>query len=147
MGGRQWPISETTLWDGRTVFCRGTWEGLAVFAWRGRPCAAPRGLLTRRQLRAKGLRPGGQDPVALLMFRHIKPFRRVELCELFREDLAVPVRPMTPAKEKALEAANRARRFCHTHQGHVDHVVRGPKKQCAACFSADDATDYGQEAA
>ncbi|WP_186763004.1 RRQRL motif-containing zinc-binding protein [Lentzea tibetensis] len=147
MSGRQWPITSTTLWDGRTVFCRGTWEGLPVFGWRGRPCAAPRGLLTRRQLRAKGLRPGGQDPVALLLFWHRQPYRRQELCSLYREELAVPVRPMTPAKEVALAAALRARQFCQTHQGYVDHCVRGAKKQCAACFDADEMTDYQGRAA
>lgn len=129
-------------WNGQAVICRGVADGLPVFGFG----AVPPGLCTWRQLRAKGLRPDGADPVALLGFRHRKPFRRAELCDLFREDIAVPVRPMTPARWAAHEAAMRARRFCRTHQGHVDHCVRGPLKQCSTCF-ADDTTDSERSAA
>ncbi|WP_405464844.1 hypothetical protein OG333_27740 [Streptomyces anulatus] len=57
-----------------------------VYRWH----LAPDGLATRRQLRALGLRPGGQDVVAELH------------------------RPMTPARADALAAAMRARRTCPT---------------------------------
>jgi hypothetical protein len=139
MGGRQRPITETTLpWNGQTVFCRGTWDGLPVFGFRGRPGAVPAGLLTRRQLRAKGLRPGGQDPVALLVFRHAKPYRRQELCELFREELAVPVRAMTPAKWAAVEAAMQARRTCPQCQQDVGYCVPKSYGKCWNCFEDNE---------
>lgn len=136
-------------WNGQSVFCRGFADGLPVFGFRGRPGAVPAGLCTRRQLRAKGLRPESPYPVALLWFRHVKPYRRSELCELFREETAVPVRAMTPAMWKAHDAAMRARRFCQDpgHLTEVDHVVRGPRKQCLPCFFADTTDDYEGRAA
>lgn len=68
---------------------------------------APDGLATRRQLRAAGLRPGGQDPVAEIRWR-----RGRRVAYLYRIDRARPVRPMTPARARALAAAMRARRTC-----------------------------------
>ena len=47
---------------------------------------APDGLVTRRQLRAKGLRPNGYDPVAQILWRHRKQIRTAHL---YRRDLAV----------------------------------------------------------
>ena len=52
--------------------------GLPTYPWR----FAPDGLLTLRQLRAKGLRPGGQAVVAQILWRHHKQ-RRVAY--LYRE--------------------------------------------------------------
>ncbi|MFD7811130.1 RRQRL motif-containing zinc-binding protein, partial [Streptomyces cellulosae] len=68
---------------------------LPVFRWR----LAPDGYATRRQLRAQGLRPGGQDVAAQLE----RPRRRRGplVAYLYRVDLAVPVRPMTPARRAA----------------------------------------------
>src|SRR5690606_40480550 len=79
---------------------------LPVFRWR----LAPDGYATRRQLRAQGLRPGGQDVAAQLE----RPRRRRGplVAYLYRVDLAVPVRPMTPARRAALAKANAARRLC-----------------------------------
>ena len=69
---------------------------LPVYTWR----LAPDGLATRRQLRAAGLRPGGQDVAAQVE----RPrYRRGPLVAfLYRIELARPVRPMTPAKAAAL---------------------------------------------
>lgn len=77
-----------------------------VYRWR----LAPEGLATYRQLRAMGLRPGGQ-PVAAQIER---PRRRRGplVAYLYRIDLAKPVRPMTPAKRAALARANAAQRRC-----------------------------------
>ncbi|MFE1547379.1 RRQRL motif-containing zinc-binding protein [Streptomyces sp. NPDC058718] len=79
---------------------------LPVYRWR----LAPEGLATFRQLRALGLRPGGQDVAAQLE----RPRRRRAplIAFLYRVDLALPVRPMTPARWAALERANAARRVC-----------------------------------
>ncbi|MFF6776347.1 RRQRL motif-containing zinc-binding protein [Streptomyces sp. NPDC012637] len=81
-------------------------SGIPVYPWR----LAPEGLATFRQLRARGLRPGGQDVVAQLE----RPCRSRGplVAYLYRIDLAKPVRPMTPAKRAALERANAARRVC-----------------------------------
>ncbi|WP_053677476.1 RRQRL motif-containing zinc-binding protein [Streptomyces sp. XY66] len=85
--------------------------GLPVYPWR----LAPDGLATRRQLRAAGLRPGGQDVVAQVE----RPRRRRGplVAFLYRLDLALPVRPMTPARWAALERANGARRVCPVSLG------------------------------
>ncbi|HEY5019106.1 MAG TPA: RRQRL motif-containing zinc-binding protein, partial [Streptosporangiaceae bacterium] len=57
--------------------------GLPTYPFR----FAPAGLLTARQLRARGLRPGGQDVAAQILWRHRRT-RRVAY--LYRADLALP---------------------------------------------------------
>ncbi|MEU9631478.1 RRQRL motif-containing zinc-binding protein [Streptomyces luteogriseus] len=76
---------------------------VSEFRWK----RAPRGLATRRQLRAMRLRPGGQEPVARITCRHGQRF-----AYLYRVDLAKPIRPMTLAKELALDKAMAARQTC-----------------------------------
>lgn len=75
---------------------------------------APAGLATRYQLRNLGLRPGGQDPAAQLMWRSRAGGSRdgVRIAWLYYTHLARPVRPMTPAKERALARAMLARCTC-----------------------------------
>ncbi|SCG63252.1 RRQRL motif-containing zinc-binding protein [Micromonospora coxensis] len=68
---------------------------------------APDGLATRRQLRAAGLRPGGHDPVAQILWRRGK-----RVAYLYRLDLAAPKRTATPAQREAIAKALRARRTC-----------------------------------
>ncbi|MEV0810417.1 RRQRL motif-containing zinc-binding protein [Micromonospora sp. NPDC050200] len=70
---------------------------------------APDGLATRRQLRAAGLRPGGHDPVAQILWRRGK-----RIAYLYRLDLAAPKRTATPAQREAIAKALRARRTCRT---------------------------------
>ncbi|WP_328466736.1 hypothetical protein OHA21_47080 [Actinoplanes sp. NBC_00393] len=79
--------------------------GFPTFPFR----LAPDGLATLRQLRAEGLRPNGQDPVAQILWRHRKQ-RRVAF--LYRRDLAAPKRTATPAQRRALAKALLARRTC-----------------------------------
>ncbi|MDT3396148.1 RRQRL motif-containing zinc-binding protein [Streptomyces sp. B1866] len=86
----------------------GTRFGTPTYPWR----LAPPGLLTRRQLRAMGLRPGGQRVAAQVMWRSRRYGAGVRVAYLYRRDLARPVRPMTPAKWRALARANAARRTC-----------------------------------
>lgn len=76
-------------------------------ALRGSGPRPQTGLATRRQLRAMGLRPGGHEPVARLVWR-----RGGRWAWLYRIDLAKPVRPMTLAKELALDKAMAARQTC-----------------------------------
>ncbi|MBA0054027.1 hypothetical protein E0L36_25200 [Streptomyces sp. AJS327] len=80
---------------------------MPVYRWR----LAPDGLATRRQLRAAGLRPGGQDPVAVLE-RPRRGGRPPLVAYLYRVDRALPVRPMTPGRWRAVGAAVAARRVC-----------------------------------
>ncbi|MEY9488999.1 hypothetical protein RKD26_004793 [Streptomyces calvus] len=105
---------------------------LPVYRWR----LAPDGLATRRQLRAQGLRPGGQDVVAQLE----RPRRRRGLlvAYLYRVDLAVPVRPMTPAKWAALAKANAARRTCSECGRDAGYVIPSSLGMCATCAYPDE---------
>ncbi|GAB2974157.1 hypothetical protein GCM10023080_043170 [Streptomyces pseudoechinosporeus] len=106
----------------------GARHGIPTFPWR----CAPDGYATRRQLRARGLRPGGQ-PVAAQILR--PRYRRGPLVAyLYRLDQAKPVRPMTPAKRAALAKANTARRTCpqcRTDAGYVIPVSLGVCVPCA----------------
>lgn len=142
MGSRTRPISEVVLpWNGQSAFCRGREGGLIVFAWRGRPGAVPPGLATRRQLRAIGLRPNGQGAQALLWFRHRRPYRREELCDLFRVDLAAPVRPLTAARIFALDKAMAARRWCPQCEQDVGYCVPTSYGRCWTCFEANECVE------
>ncbi|MEU4124284.1 RRQRL motif-containing zinc-binding protein [Streptomyces virginiae] len=100
---------------------------LPVYPWR----LAPDGLATRRQLRAAGLRPGGQDVVAQLE----RPRRRrTPLTEfLYRADRAKPVRPMPPAKTAALDRANTARRTCPACRADAGYVIPVSLGMCVPC--------------
>ncbi|MFI8188329.1 RRQRL motif-containing zinc-binding protein [Streptomyces sp. NPDC085946] len=100
---------------------------LPTYRWH----LAPDGYATRRQLRARGLRPGGQDVAAQLE----RPRRRRPplVAYLYRVDLAKPVRPMTPARWTALAAANRARRTCPTCQRDAGYVIPASLGTCVTC--------------
>ncbi|MBR8643745.1 hypothetical protein KEF29_41230 [Streptomyces tuirus] len=82
--------------------------GVPTFPWR----FAPDGYATRRQLRARGLRPGGQPVAAQVMRRHRGRKAGVQVAYLYRIDLAKPVRPMTSRRCGALALAMLARRTC-----------------------------------
>jgi hypothetical protein len=70
---------------------------------------AAAGLATRRQLRALGLRPGGQSPVAEIRWWHGRSHR---VAYLYRVDRALPKRTASAAQLVALERAMTARRTC-----------------------------------
>ncbi|MFG2130665.1 RRQRL motif-containing zinc-binding protein [Streptomyces sp. NPDC048751] len=109
---------------------------LPVYPWR----LAPDGLATRRQLRASGLRPGGQDVAAQVE----RPRRRRGplVAYLYRIDAAKPVRPMTPAKWAALAKANQARRTCPQCRTDAGYVIPAALGTCVPCAYPD-----GQRAA
>ncbi|WP_405871222.1 RRQRL motif-containing zinc-binding protein [Streptomyces sp. NBC_00005] len=100
---------------------------LPVYRWR----LAPDGLATRRQLRALGLRPGGQDVAAELQ----RPRRRQGplIAYLYRIDAAKPVRPMTPGRWAALARANRARRICPACRRDAGYVIPTLLGACVPC--------------
>ncbi|WGK47910.1 RRQRL motif-containing zinc-binding protein [Streptomyces sp. B146] len=98
-----------------------------VYRWR----LAPDGLATVRQLRALGLRPGGQDVAAQLE----RPRRRRDplVAYLYRVEQAKPVRPMTPAKRAALAKANAARRVCPKCRRDAGYVIPPSLGMCTPC--------------
>lgn len=110
----------------------GSQFGIPTYPWR----YAPKGLTTRRQLRARGLRPGGQQIAAQVL----RPrYRRGPLTAyLYRVDRAKPVRPMTPARWAALAKANLARRTCPTCRTDAGYVIPTSLGMCVPCAYPDD---------
>lgn len=103
-----------------------------VYRWR----LAPDGLATRRQLRARGLRPGGQDVAAQVE----RPRRRRGplVAYLYSIEQAKPVRPMTPAKWAALAKANAARRTCPACRRDAGYVIPPTLGTCVTCAYPDE---------
>lgn len=99
--------------------------GLPTYPWRMAP--ADEGLATRRQLRALGLRIGGQPVAAQVLCRNGQ-----RCAYLYRIALAKPVRPMTLAKEWALDRAMGARSTCPVCGIRFDHCL--PLKTLGSCF-------------
>ncbi|WP_236793252.1 RRQRL motif-containing zinc-binding protein [Amycolatopsis sp. GM8] len=100
-----------------------------MFGWG----EAPSTLLTRTQLREAGLRPGGADPVALLVFRHFKPYAHETVTELFSVHRAKERRVPSPAQRAAIAAALRARRTCRTCRVDVGYYVPTSTGECWSC--------------
>ncbi|MFJ9419797.1 RRQRL motif-containing zinc-binding protein [Streptomyces sp. NPDC101227] len=101
--------------------------GLPTYPWK----LAPDGYATRRQLRARGLRPGGQDVAAQLL----RPRRRREplTAHLYRIDQAKPVRPMTAGKRAALAKALAARRVCPACRTDAGYCIPRSLGMCVPC--------------
>lgn len=137
------PLVAVTLWDDRVVWCRGHRDGLPVFVYG----QAPRGLVTRRQLRARGLCPGGQEPVAVLRFAHRRPGRRMEWAALYRLDLARRSRPASPAQLVALGRAMTARRTCSECGQVKTYCVPTSTGRCWSCELPDLENPAGAGAA
>ncbi|MYW01113.1 RRQRL motif-containing zinc-binding protein [Streptomyces sp. SID3343] len=106
--------------------------GTPTYPWR----SAPDGLMTRRQLRAEGLRPGGQDPAAQLMWQ--SRARGLRVAYLYRVDRARTVRPMTPGRHRALAAAMTARRTCPTCRADAGYVIPTSLGCCVACAHPEE---------
>lgn len=104
---------------------------LPVYRWR----LAPDGLATRGQLRAMGLRPGGQEVAAELQRPRSK--RGPLIAYLYLIDLAKPVRPMTPARWAALAKANRARRICPECRRDAGYVISTSLGACTPCADSN----------
>ncbi|GGQ12793.1 hypothetical protein GCM10010249_34300 [Streptomyces roseolilacinus] len=107
---------------------------LPIYRWR----LAPDGLATRRQLRAQGLRPGGQPVVAQVE----RPRRRRGplVAYLYRVDLALPVRPMTPGRTAALQRAMAARRTCPVCRRDAGYCIPRSLGMCVPCAYPDQQT-------
>ena len=104
--------------------------GLPTFMWQ----CAPAGLATLRQLRAHGLRPGGQDIAAQVLWRGIGGTRVAYLYEVAQ---AKPKRTATPAQRAAIAAALKARRWCPTCKRHQPYYVSTTYRCCWTCAGLD----------
>ncbi|MEU8833498.1 RRQRL motif-containing zinc-binding protein [Streptomyces sp900116325] len=100
---------------------------LPVYRWR----LAPDGYATRRQLRALGLRPAGQDVAAEL--RRPRKRRGPLVAYLYRIDRAKPIRPMTPAKWAALAKANVAQQVCPNCRRDAEYRIPRSLGMCVTC--------------
>ena len=102
----------------------GSRYGLPTYPYRW----APRELLTARQLRALGLRPGGQQPTAQIIWRRGK-----RVAYLYNTDLALPKRTATPAQLTAIAAALRARRTCRSCGQEKPYCIPRSRGECNDC--------------
>ncbi|MFI9603051.1 RRQRL motif-containing zinc-binding protein [Streptomyces sp. NPDC052043] len=107
-------------------------SSIPVYRWR----LAPDGLATRRQLRAQGLRPGGQDVVAQV--ERLRRRRGPLVAYLYSIEHAKPVRPMTPAKWAALAKANAARRSCPECLRDAGYVIPASLGVCGPCAYSEE---------
>ncbi|WP_235966459.1 RRQRL motif-containing zinc-binding protein [Herbidospora solisilvae] len=108
----------------------GSRYGIPTFPWR----MAPPHLLTRRQLTARGLRPGGQGVQAQIKWRsrrHGAPGVRVAY--LYDVRFALPKRTATPAQLVALSKALAARRTCPECMTDVGYVLPRHLGICLDC--------------
>ncbi|MFD9236413.1 RRQRL motif-containing zinc-binding protein [[Kitasatospora] papulosa] len=112
----------------------GTMHGIPTFPWK----YAPDGYATRRQLRARGLRPGGQEVAAQIMRRSPRRKAGVAVAYLYRIELAKPVRPMTPGRTVALAKAMLARRTCPECRVDVGYCIPISLGMCPTCAYPED---------
>ncbi|GAA5615819.1 hypothetical protein CP981_11195 [Streptomyces platensis] len=110
----------------------GTKFGVPTYPWR----LAPDGLATRAQLRARGLRPGGQEIAAQILWRSRRAGGGIRAAYLYSIDLAKPVRPMTSAKWAALAKANAARRLCPSCRRDRGYTISTCLGVCVTCADA-----------
>jgi hypothetical protein len=89
---------------------------------------APAGLATVRQLRKQGLRPGGQDIAAQILWRRGK-----RCAYLYRIDRAQPKRTASPAQRAAIDRALLARRTCPDCRQVKDYYIPRRTKACLDC--------------
>ncbi len=134
MGGystvpRPAPRSTVRLWDGRQWPCAGRYAGAPVFTYGW----APTGLATVRQLAALGLRPAGQDVAGWLVWG---PGNRPRWAYLYRVDLAVPKRPMTPARWASVARCNAAQQVCPTCGLDAGYRIPRSLGECWDCHAA-----------
>ncbi|MFE7757631.1 RRQRL motif-containing zinc-binding protein [Streptomyces sp. NPDC057429] len=118
-------------------YATGSSSTIQTFDWQ----ASPDGLATRRQLRALGLRPGGHDPVAQLRCRacRTRPARTcTRMAYLYRIDFALPLRPMTLAKEAALDRAMAKRSTCPKCRRRFHFCL--PLRTIGSCLECHDGT-------
>lgn len=103
---------------------------MPTYPWR----MAPPHLLTRRQLTAAGLRPGGQDVQAQILWASRRyGTRGVRVAYLYDVRRALPKRTATPAQLGALAKANAARRTCPACTRDAGYVLARHLGICNDC--------------
>ena len=90
--------------------------------------SAPHGYATLRQLRADGLRPGGQPVAAQILWR-----KGNRVAYLYERTLALPKRTATPAQRGAIAKALQARRTCPTCLVVRDYYIPRRYGECFDC--------------
>ena len=103
--------------------------GLPTYPYRG----APDGYATARQLRAAGLRPGGQPVAAQILWRHAAGRRTAYL---YPTAGALPKRTATPAQRRAIAKALLARRTCRSCGRIRDYYIPRRYGECLDCAPA-----------
>ena len=83
-----------------------------------------------RQLRAKGLRPGGQPVTAQILWRRGK-----RVAYLYREDLAKPKRQPTAAQLAAITKALQTRRTCPSCGTEKPYYIPRSLGECLDCVN------------
>ncbi|TSB10095.1 RRQRL motif-containing zinc-binding protein [Streptomyces benahoarensis] len=121
------PPVVTRFWDPD-----GERYGIPTYPYR----LAPDDLATRRQLRARGLRPGGQPVAAQILWNSRRSRTGPRAAYLYRIDAALPVRPMTPARRAALEKALAARRTCPACRRDRGYTIPTSFGVCLPCADA-----------
>lgn len=104
-----------------------------TYPWRW----APEGLLTIRQLRAKGLRPGGQPVIAQILWKHR---RHIRVAYLYRESGAKPKRHATQAQLDAISKALKARRTCPSCRQVKSYYIPRSLGECLDCHDQWETT-------
>ena len=110
--------------------------GLPTWAWR----CAPRGLVTRRQMRERGLAPGGAEPVAQIVCRRGK--RRAYL---YDPEQCRPKRVASSAQLLAVGKAIAARRWCPSCRRDVGYCVPTSLGECIDCHYPSTGRDAGDD--
>ena len=105
-------------------------SGTPTYWWRG----APDGYATRRQLRARGLCPGGQPIAAQVLWAGVGGTR---VAYLYRLDLARPKRTPSAAQLRALGAAMRARRTCPNCRRVRPYCIPRSLGECLSCAPSE----------
>ncbi|MER7003565.1 RRQRL motif-containing zinc-binding protein [Dactylosporangium sp. NPDC000555] len=100
--------------------------GVPTWWWKG----APDGYATRRQLRARGLRPGGQPVAGQVLWRGVGGER---VAYLYRLDLARPKRTASAAQLRAVGRALLARRTCSTCGEAKPYFIPRSLGECLDC--------------
>jgi hypothetical protein len=105
--------------------------GIPTWSWG----MAPAHLLTRTQLAARGLRPGGQPVAGQILYRSRLAARDgwVRAAYLYDVRLAKPKRTPTPAQLRALAKALAARRTCPRCRRDVGYVLPTRIGACLTC--------------
>ena len=120
----------------------GTKYGMPTFPYH----MAPKGMATRRQLRDKGLCPGGHEPEAQILWPH-RGKRRVAY--LYDLDKAKPKRVPTQAQLHAVANALRARMTCPSCPEETalkEYCIPKSLGECWECHERGTQADQGMEA-